>query len=72
MPKYTITGQNEVVALGDGGQPAKSMQITFKVTDPNVTGTVTVPLADYSAATVSREIDKYVDNIVAVHALNGE
>lgn len=68
---YTITGQTEVVQLGDSG-PVRAMQVTFKTTDTNVTGTVTIPLADYGAATVGREIEKYVANISAVHALGTE
>lgn len=65
---YTITAQQQVVALTDTG-PQTSMQVSFRVNSNGVTGNVTVPLADYSAATVSRMIEDYVRKINDVHAL---
>lgn len=65
---YTITGQRQVIALGDNGA-ASAMQVDFRVNANGVAGSVTVPLADYSAATVGRMIEDMVRKINDVHAL---
>lgn len=66
---YTITAQQETLDVSDVTNPVRAMAVTFKSNANGVTGTVRVPLTDYTPAEVNRLVAEYVANIDAVHGL---
>lgn len=66
---YQVTGQQEALDVDDVTNPVRIMLVTFKALPSGVTGSVRVPIKDYSPETVHAAITKYVDNINAVHEL---
>lgn len=66
---YTITGQAEVLDTTDVTNPRPAMRVTFKSKASGVSGTVTIPLSDYSPASVHDLVTERVTAIDAVHEL---
>lgn len=66
---YTIVRQEQVLDTSDVTNPVQAMVITFRSVANGTTGTITVPLADYSPQEVNRRITAYVADIDAVHEL---
>lgn len=66
---YDITQQQEAIDLGGADGTQRVMVVTFTTKPSGVQGTVRIPLRDYSAQTVDREVQQYADKIEQVHQL---
>lgn len=64
---YTVTNQRQTTTLV-GGQFRDVMEVTFQATS-GATGSVTIPLAQYSADTVKAAIEARVAVLNDVHSL---
>lgn len=69
-PHFEITNQQEVVDVSQPGAPVRAMEVTFRVPDAQTTASVRIPLANYSAAEVVREVTAYANKILEVAHLN--
>jgi len=65
---WQVTGQRQT-SISRNGQFQEAMVVTFQTGD-NVEGTVTIPLATYSAATVAEAINARVAQIAPVSNLS--
>lgn len=66
---YRVTGQQEVMDLSGPGLGVRAIEVTFTTLPSEITGTVRVPLANYSAESVHRAIDDYTRKLEAVQGL---
>lgn len=66
---YDVTGQREVIDLGGPDGTQRAMEVTFKTKPSEVTGSVRIPLAQFSPIEAAKVISAYVATIEAVHAL---
>lgn len=66
---WKVTAQRQTSILANG-QFEQAWVVSFKTSD-GVTGSVTVPLSQYTEANVSQLISDQVASIAAVHALSG-
>lgn len=67
---YTILTQDQSEELAPNGTFVDTWRITFQGPS-GTTGTVKIPAATYSPATVDAAISDYLQKIEAVHALGG-
>ena len=70
-PPWSVVSQQEQTQPGPNGQLTDGMVVTF-LTESGVTGTVFVPLTQYSAATVRQLINDKVSIIESVNSLTHE
>ncbi len=70
-PPWTVVYQQETSTIGPNGHFVDAMAVTFK-TRSGVQAKVVIPLSQYTADNVKKEIDAYVAEINQVHTLAGE
>jgi hypothetical protein len=66
---YTITDQRPVTSAGPGGVFVPSMEITFTTKPSGQPGRVTVPMSQYTPASVDQVLTAQAQTIEAVHNL---
>jgi hypothetical protein len=59
--RWRVTGQTQREDLGPGGKFRTVIDITFELLDSGDTGTVTVPLANYTQEEVASVIQQRAD-----------
>jgi len=66
---YTITGQQDILDLNNGGVPVRSVEVSFETYPHKIKGTVRIPIADFTAAKVHDEVTARADTAEAVMGL---